>query len=89
MRAVKEEQQLDEEIAAHREEMARVVAKPRHVGPLPWWQRASQGDWYDEWGVPWYKDKHIGPMPLGPGEDGGEGRWVRLGGVLTEKQALE
>ena len=48
---------------------------------LPWYQRASQADWFDEMKVPWYRDKYVGPMPLW-NEEGGEGKWVRRGGTV-------
>ena len=54
--------------------------------PLPW-QRATQEEWFDELGIPWERDVHIGPTLLEPGKDGGQGKWVRVGG--TVKQAVE
>ena len=61
----------------------------RESKPLEWWQSGSQHDLYDKWGVPWYKDPYIGPVVLSPGKDGGEGKWARVRGVLTEKTALQ
>jgi hypothetical protein len=40
-------------------------------------QRASQGEIFDEMGVPWYKDKHVGALPVSPDKCGGEGKWYR------------
>jgi len=54
---------------------------------LPWYQRASQDIWFDEMQIPWYRDCHIGPMPLSPGKDGAEGKWVWVG--HTVKRAEE
>ena len=31
-----------------------------------WFQREKQSDWFDEWGIPWYKDKYIGATWYAP-----------------------
>tara|TARA_R100000951_G_scaffold114647_1_gene120069 strand:- start:281 stop:673 length:393 start_codon:yes stop_codon:yes gene_type:complete len=62
-----EQMQLQEE----RDKWKRDEAKE-----LPWYQRESQEAWFDELGVPWYRDKHVGALPLSPGKDGAQGKWV-------------
>ena len=49
---------------------------------VPWYQRAKQEDWVDEGGLPWYRDKRLGPMVVDKHEDGGEGKWVRVAGTV-------
>lgn len=62
-----------------KEEQRQRYAAPKE---LPWYQRASQADVYDEMKVPWYRDKWVGPMVVSPGKDGGQGKWVRRGGTV-------
>ena len=52
---------IENEICKHKREMkqrARVIVKE-----LPWWQRRSQSEWFDELGIPWYMDECLGAMP--------------------------
>jgi hypothetical protein len=52
---------------------------------LRWFQRESQEAWFDEWGYPWARDPvrwYMGPEILPPWVDGGEGKWVRVGGTV-------
>ena len=59
--------------------------KSRKPKELPWYQRESQEAWFDEWGLPWARDPvrwYMGPEILSPGVDGGQGKWVRVGGTV-------
>ena len=49
----------------------------------------SQAEAFDSLQIPWYKDSekwYMGAIQLSPGRDGGEGRWVRIDGALTDTQ---
>ena len=84
-----QKRQRDEEAEMEREKLRfeqereerRKEAIPKE---MPWYQRATQADWFDELGVPWYRDKFLGPMPT---QEGGEGKWVIHG--CTVKIAVE
>jgi hypothetical protein len=71
-----------------RYQLEKAKERERHAvsKELPWYQRASQADWLDEIKVPWYRDKHIGPMPVSPDKEGGEGRWMRAGGTVKRAE---
>ena len=83
------EMQTQREVERDKEEREAKCRKVERPKELQWFQRASQADWFDEWRLPWYKDPWLGPMLLSPGKDGGEGKWARVQGVLTEKTALQ
>ena len=52
---------MQEEAAWFKERDARRRETPTE---LPWFQRASQEAWFEEWRVPWYRDPDLGPMLL-------------------------
>ena len=47
-----------------------------------WQRQGGQASVFDELCMPWRMDSRIGPTPLTPGRDGGEGEWVRVGGTV-------
>lgn len=63
---------------------SRERTQTRRVIPseLPWYQRPSQADWFDEAKIPWYMDRHVGPLPLSDSMNGGDGKWVRIGSTV-------
>ena len=63
------------------EERAKLKAVPKE----PLWYQKSQEAWFDECGLPWARDPvrwYMGAEILPPNVDGGQGKWVRVGGTV-------